>query len=261
MSDTKNSLLIELADYETKLTGIENRFKETRERIRIAEGDSQLLLQIVRELIDLLDSALGKPNDYSQSITACYKDGQTNFYNSQSLQSVHDIIALVKAAQTHIKRPTTILREVTTARREGTKVFIGHGHSKEWLALKDFIEGRMRLEWDEFNRVATAGVSTAERLKKMLDEATIAFLILTAEDETADGEWQARMNVIHEAGLFQGRLGFNRAIVMLEEGCKEFSNIHGLGQIGFPKSNIRAAFHDVELVLEREGIIRNVGGE
>lgn len=258
MSDTKNSLLIELADYETKLTGIENRFKETRERIRIAEGDSQLLLQIVRELIDLLDSALGKPNDYSRSITACYKDGQTNFYNSQSLQSVRDIIALVKAAQTHIKRPTTILREVTTARREGTKVFIGHGHSKEWLALKDFIEGRMRLEWDEFNRVATAGVSTAERLKRMLDEATIAFLILTAEDETADGEWQARMNVIHEAGLFQGRLGFNRAIVMLEEGCKEFSNIHGLGQIGFPKSNIRAAFHDVELVLEREGIM---GGE
>lgn len=258
MSDTKNSLLIELADYETKLTGIENRFKETRERIRIAEGDSQLLLQIVRELIDLLDSALGKPNDYSRSITACYKDGQTNFYNSQSLQSVRDIIALVKAAQTHIKRPTTILREVTTARREGTKVFIGHGHSKEWLALKDFIEGRMRLEWDEFNRVATAGVSTAERLKKMLDQATIAFLILTAEDETADGEWQARMNVIHEAGLFQGRLGFNRAIVMLEEGCKEFSNIHGLGQIGFPKSNIRAAFHDVELVLEREGIM---GGE
>jgi hypothetical protein len=48
---------------------------------------------------------------------------------------------------------------------------------------------------------------------------------------------------------------------MLEEGCKEFSNIHGLGQIGFPKSNIRAAFDDVELVLEREGIIRNVGGE
>ena len=260
MSDP-NSLLIELADYETKLTGIENRFKETRERTRIAEGDSQLLLQIVRELIDLLDSALGKPNDYSRSITASYKDGQTNFYNSQSLQSVRDIIALVKAAQTHIKRPTTILREVTTARREGTKVFIGHGHSNEWLALKDFIEGRMRLEWDEFNRVATAGVSTAERLKKMLDEATIAFLILTAEDETADGEWQARMNVIHEAGLFQGRLGFNRAIVMLEEGCKEFSNIHGLGQIGFPKSNIRAAFHDVELVLEREGIIRNVGGE
>jgi predicted nucleotide-binding protein len=39
------------------------------------------------------------------------------------------------------------------------------------------------------------------------------------------------MNVVHEAGLFQGRLGFTRAIIMLEEGCEEFSNIEGLGQL------------------------------
>ena len=42
---------------------------------------------------------------------------------------------------------------------------------------------------------------------------------------------------------------------MLEEGCEEFSNIEGLGQIRFPKNNIRAAFHDVQLVLEREGLV------
>src|SRR5205807_525889 len=35
------------------------------------------------------------------------------------------------------------------------------------------------------------------------DAAAIAFLIMTAEDEMADGATQARMNVIHEAGLFQ----------------------------------------------------------
>jgi predicted nucleotide-binding protein len=47
----------------------------------------------------------------------------------------------------------------------------------------------------------------------MLDDAGIGFLILTAEDEQTDGKVQARMNVIHEAGLFQGRLGFTKAIV------------------------------------------------
>ncbi|MBV8227937.1 MAG: nucleotide-binding protein [Verrucomicrobia bacterium] len=88
-----------------------------------------------------------------------------------------------------------------------------------------------------------------------LDAAGIAFLVLTAEDETADGKMQARMNVVHEAGLFQGRLGFSKAIVMLEEGCEEFSNIEGLGQLRFPKNNIKAAFHDVQLVLEREGLV------
>ena len=57
------------------------------------------------------------------------------------------------------------------------------------------------------------------------------------------------MNVVHEAGLFQGRLGFSRAIILLEESCEEFSNIHGLGQIRFPKGNIKAVFEDVRQLL------------
>jgi predicted nucleotide-binding protein len=49
---------------------------------------------------------------------------------------------------------------------------------------------------------------------------------MTAEDERADGKLNARLNVVHEIGLFQGRRGFNRAIILLEEGCEEFSNVH-----------------------------------
>jgi predicted nucleotide-binding protein len=78
---------------------------------------------------------------------------------------------------------------------------------------------------------------------------------MTAEDEQSDGQLHARMNVIHEAGLFQGRLGFQRAIVLLEDGCEEFSNIQGLGQIRFPKGDIRAVFEEVRQVLEREGLL------
>jgi predicted nucleotide-binding protein len=78
---------------------------------------------------------------------------------------------------------------------------------------------------------------------------------MTAEDEQVDGNKRARMNVIHEAGLFQGRLGFTRAIVLLEDGCEEFSNIQGLGQIRYPRGNIKAAFEEIRQVLEREGII------
>ncbi|SSC66217.1 unnamed protein product [Ciceribacter selenitireducens ATCC BAA-1503] len=63
------------------------------------------------------------------------------------------------------------------------------------------------------------------------------------------------MNVVHEMGLFQGRLGFMRAIVLLEDGCEEFSNIQGLGQIRFPKGNVAAAFEEVRMVLEREGLV------
>lgn len=135
-------------------------------------------------------------------------------------------------------------------------VFIGHGRSQNWRELKDFISDELKLPWDEFNRVPVAGVTNIARLDEMLGQACMAFLVMTAEDEQADGKLRARENVVHEAGLFQGRLGFERAIVLLEEGCQEFSNIQGLGQIRFPKGNIKAAFEEIRQVLDREGIIR-----
>ena len=134
------------------------------------------------------------------------------------------------------------------------KVFIGHGQSLLWRELKDFLSDRLLLDWDEFNREAVAGLTTFERLTKMLSEAAFAFLIMTAEDEHKDNALHARENVVHEVGLFQGRLGAKRAIILLEEGCQEFSNIVGLSQIRFPKGHISATFEEIRKVLEREGI-------
>jgi predicted nucleotide-binding protein len=135
------------------------------------------------------------------------------------------------------------------------KIFIGHGHSLVWRELKDFLEDRLYLIIEEFNRISAAGITTVDRLKQMLDNADFAFLILTAEDEQNDGKHHARLNVVHEAGLFQGRHGFKRAIILREETCDEFSNIHGLGQIPFPTGKISAVFEEIRRVLEREGLI------
>jgi predicted nucleotide-binding protein len=80
--------------------------------------------------------------------------------------------------------------------------------------------------------------------------------VFTAEDAHSDETLHARENVIHEAGLFQGRLGWRRAIVLLEDGCDEFTNIVGLGQIRFQKENIASCFEEVRRVLEREGFLK-----
>ena len=116
--------------------------------------------------------------------------------------------------------------------------------------LTEFLADRLHLDWDEFNRESAAGIPTPLRLEQLLEDACFAFLVMTGEDEHPDGTKHARENVIHEAGLFQGRLGFKRAIVLLEEGCAEFSNIHGLTHIRFPKGQIQAAFEDIRRVLE-----------
>ena len=142
-----------------------------------------------------------------------------------------------------------------TMNNENKKIFIGHGGSPMWRELKDFIEDILKFPCAEFNRISAAGEFTGDRLKEMLEESCMAFLIMTGEDEQADGSLRARENVIHEVGLFQGRLGFKRAIILLEKGCQKFSNIHGLGQIRFSKENIEESFGEIIKVLKRESII------
>ena len=172
-------------------------------------------------------------------------------------QTVGIIVRLSKLARqagSHLSRQQLRNRRAETM---GTNIFIGHGRSQDWRELKDFIEDRLRLPVDEFNRVPVAGVTNVARLSEMIDAAVFAFLVMTGEDEQPDGQLRARMNVVHEAGLFQGRLGFTRAIVLLEEGCEEFSNIRGLGQIRFPRGKIRSAFEEIREVLEREDVVGN----
>jgi predicted nucleotide-binding protein len=162
-----------------------------------------------------------------------------------------ELAGLAAATAAHLDR-----RQGTQARKPAVtsgRVFLGHGRSAAWRELKDFLEDRLGLQTEEFNRVSPAGIATASRLEEMLESSNMAFLVLTAEDERGD-KLAARQNVVHEAGLFQGRLGLRRAIIMREEGCEEFSNIHGLGQLQFPTGKIGAAFEEVRAVLEREGL-------
>lgn len=86
----------------------------------------------------------------------------------------------------------------------------------------------------------------------MLAKSAFALLVMTGEDEMVDGGTRARQNVVHETGLFQGRLGFHRAVVLLEEGTEEFSNIHGIEQIRFSKGNIKETFGEVLATIRRE---------
>lgn len=148
-----------------------------------------------------------------------------------------------------------IEREPGRRQRREQCIFIGHGHSPVWRDLKDFLFETLHLQWNEFDREAFAGRTVIDVLDKMLKRATFAFLVMTAEDEHADGSRHARENVIHEIGLFQGRLGFKRAIVLLEEDCQQFTNLSGLLQIRFPRNSIRSTWEEVREVLGREGIL------
>src|SRR5947207_4522834 len=102
---------------------------------------------------------------------------------------------------------------------------------------------RYRWRWNprlhsRWHRGSSRNYQGSDRSRRLISrrvyrgaQRMLTFLVMTGEDEQPDGKLRARENVIHEAGLFQGKLGFERAIVLLEDECEEFSNIHGLNQI------------------------------
>lgn len=131
-------------------------------------------------------------------------------------------------------------------------IFIGHGHDPQWRDLKDHLHEQHGFQVIAYEIGPRAGLSVKEVLQTMLSKSSFALLVLTGEDIHSDGEPHARENVIHELGLFQARLGFTRAIALLEDDVKEFSNILGVNQIRFGKGRIRETFGDVVATIRRE---------
>jgi predicted nucleotide-binding protein len=135
---------------------------------------------------------------------------------------------------------------------EGLKIFIGHGQDPQWRDLKDHLHEKHGYLVEAFEVGSRAGHSIRDILEEMLEDSSFALFVMTGEDQGRDGTTRAKQNVVHEAGLFQGKLGFGRAIILLEDGTDEFSNIHGLQQIRFSKGKIKESFGDVLAALKRE---------
>jgi predicted nucleotide-binding protein len=132
------------------------------------------------------------------------------------------------------------------------KIFIGHGHNNQWRDLKDHLHDKHGFEVEAYEIGARAGLTVKEVLDEMLTASSFALLVFTGEDEDAKGKMHARENVIHELGLFQGRLGWRKAIVLLEEGVEEFSNMQGINEIRFKKNDIGQVYGEVLATIKRE---------
>ena len=130
------------------------------------------------------------------------------------------------------------------------RVFIGHGRATDWRELKDHLSDKHGVEVEAYEMGSRAGHTIRDVLEDMLRASSLAVLIHTPEDELADGTYCSRPNVIHETGLFQGRLGFAKAIVLLKSGTSEFSNLAGVQQVRY--CEIRETFGDVLAWMKRE---------
>jgi hypothetical protein len=129
--------------------------------------------------------------------------------------------------------PFEYLPELKVELPRETAVFIGHGRSKLWARLQVFLQSDLGLKTVTYESESRTSQNIGDILQQMMREATFGVLVMTAEDETQSGAKRARQNVIHEIGLFQGKLGFSRVVLLLQNGVEEFSNVAGLRYIGF----------------------------
>jgi predicted nucleotide-binding protein len=157
------------------------------------------------------------------------------------------IKAVLNVFETHKAKS---LLPVETPKKKEPVVFIGHGHSEDWKELRDHLRDMHGFEVEAYEAGPRAGQTIENVLEAMLAKATIAFFVMTGEDETVAGSMNPRLNVVHELGLFQGRLGFNKGIVLLKRGAAEFSNIAGLQQIRF--ADIKQVFGNVVATINQE---------
>lgn len=136
------------------------------------------------------------------------------------------------------------------------KVFLGHGGNPLWSRVHIHLKDELHLDVHAWESESRASRYPLDVLEQLLDNCTFAVLVQTGEDTTNDGTLRARQNVVHEIGLFQGRLGFERVALVEQEGIESFSNIHGLQVIRFPGQRIEAAYYELDRMLIREKLIK-----
>lgn len=248
-------------------TTIENFYNSFVSKLNpdVAYGDSSQRITIENETwkYDTFEEFLAEYQKATSFSFDYYQDknrnmnvngGSTCVRVSVALPTRGDIQSVFQVLERDLDKAAIPQKQTLPIKSEAApiKIFIGHGHDKQWRDLKDHLHELHGFEVVAYEIGPRAGLSVKEVLQKMLNESSIAFLVLTGEDETTDGEIHARQNVIHEVGLFQGRLGFERAIILLEKDVQEFSNIFGINQIRFSKGNIKEAYGDVLAILRRE---------
>lgn len=142
-------------------------------------------------------------------------------------------------------------RLIPPQKKAKVAIFIGHGRDQEWLKLKSHLQDKHGLDIVSYETGARAGHTIRDILQSMSNNSSFALLVLTGEDKVEDGI-RARQNVIHECGLFQGKLGFDRAVLLVEDEVELASNFDGIQQLRFAKGRIAETFGDVIATLRRE---------
>ena len=122
-------------------------------------------------------------------------------------------------------------------------IFISHGHADLLkYQLKDFVREKLGKTAVVLSEQPNNGMTIVEKLEAASEKCNKAIILLTKDDEMADGKMRGRQNVIHEIGFFQGKFGRRNVVLLCEEGVESFSNISGIVYITFNRDHFPEVF-------------------
>ena len=182
-----------------------------------------------------------------------YRTHATLDVNAQERAAIERVHAVFKEAANRLRVEPP---EPPAIEAPKPRIFIGHGGtSSAWKDLHIHLKTH-GLETEAYETGSRAGHTIRDVLEQMLESSTFAILVMTKEDEQPseneeEPRFRARQNVVHEAGLFQGRLGFSRTIILREDDVDLFSNVDGIQYVGFT-SHIRETYGEVLGAIRRE---------
>jgi predicted nucleotide-binding protein len=139
----------------------------------------------------------------------------------------------------------------TNSSADAFRVFIGHGNDNQWQRLRSQLTDEHGFLTEAFEGESRAGMLISNILETMVSRSSVALLVFAASDEQKDGSFHGRQNVMHELGYCQARLGWDRSIILREEGVVLPSNLDGTQYIPFRKGDIDGAMGKVVGALRK----------
>ena len=134
-------------------------------------------------------------------------------------------------------------------------IFIGHSQNLLYFRVAEHIR-KLSLDVELFEGESRTAKQIVEVLEQMLSRPNAAVILMTGDDTTDSGKKRARQNVVHELGLFQGRLGFERVAILVQSGVELPTNIDGLQQIRFREQEVQSVFPELDNWLEQLKLLK-----
>lgn len=146
-----------------------------------------------------------------------------------------ETVSLLKSAIAELRRDLEDLGGAPIAgassgvpKVHGDNVFIVHGHDNEPKEAVARLLPLLGLNPIILHEQANKGRTLIQKFREVAADAGFAVVLLTPDDQMADGRKRARQNVILELGFFLGALGPERVVAIVKGDVERPSDFDGV---------------------------------